>query len=351
MIGGTLLTLCWTWMRAPAGILAAVEGVVAGAVFSVALQLPLFLRTCPIRISADAQVRSVLLLGTPLLVAGLFRLEPQVDRYLASAMPEGSIARLGYSRSLVQALLVLSTSGLGVVLFPVISRLAAERNFADLRRELERALQFLALTLTPLVPALWFFGEPVVAALFQRGKFTADDSRTVAMLLFLQVGVIVGGGLGDVFAKVFYALSDTRMPVLIGTAGFALGIALKFAWNERWGVDGLVLASSIYVAASAVAMGLVLHRRVGSFVTREFCLTLARSVAATSLALIAAWQVWQNGGSLAICWAALSGAAVYGIALLILREPVLADVRSFTAKLKRRESAIAPPPDEHRLEV
>jgi putative peptidoglycan lipid II flippase len=341
-IVGVAFTLVWTWFRAASGgIGAVVEGVVCGSAVAVAIQAPLFLRNCHWRITWNERLARTLVLAAPLLLGGVFKFEPQLDRYFASGMGTGVIAQLGYSKALVQAFLVLTVSSLSTVLFPVVARLAGERRHDELRRELERSLQLLALLLIPLSVGLLVLGEPFVAMLLERGEFTPDDSRVVTQLLILQIGVIVGGSLGEIFSKVYYALADTRTPVMIGLMGFALGIGLKFLWQAKYGADGLVTATSVYLVVTALVMGIVLVRSTGLFVTRHLLLTLGRAATAALLAGFVAHMVWSHAGRFAVVWAGLSGATIYALGLILLREPLAAEIRHVARLWRRPELSAA----------
>lgn len=341
---GTLLTLVWTWLRAESnGISAVVEGVVWGAAVGVAIQAPLFLRHCPWRIVLDEPLRRTVALTVPLLLGGAyFKLEPQLDRYLASTMPEGTIAQLGYSKALVQALLLLTTSSLSIVLFPVISQLATQRRFRRLRLELEHSLQFLALLLIPLGAAVVVFGEQGVRLLFERGKFTAADSRAVALLLALQLGFIAGASLSEIYSKVFYAMSDMRTPVLIGAAAFTLGVVLKFLWQDRYGAGGLVTATSVHFLLDALVLWIVLRGRIGRIGTRRVLRTGVHAAAAASLAILAAYQIGQHVSSGLIVWMPATAAAVYVAAILLSKEPFTYEVLA-----GRRVGSISRTPRQH----
>ena len=88
-------------------------------------------------------------------------------------------------------------------------------------------MRFLTLLLVPVVVALVGFGSPLIRDLLQRGRFVAADTDAVAGLLAVLCGMIVGGSLGEIAAKVFYAGQNTRTPVLVGLSGFVIGAVLS----------------------------------------------------------------------------------------------------------------------------
>src|SRR5690606_41167523 len=72
-------------------------------------------------------VRRMLIMMGPLLLASLYtRLEPLIDRSLASDLYVGAISHLGYASRLVNAILALTSGALSVVAFPYLSAAAAK---------------------------------------------------------------------------------------------------------------------------------------------------------------------------------------------------------------------------------
>ena len=80
----------------------------------------------------------------------------------------------------------------------------------------------------PAAVGLMLIRKPIVALLYQRGEFTAHSTELVAWALLWYAAGLVGHSVVEVLARAFYALHDTRTPVIIGTIAMSLNIALSF---------------------------------------------------------------------------------------------------------------------------
>jgi putative peptidoglycan lipid II flippase len=285
---GNAVTVALAWRGGSSGGMAQIaQAVSIGAVMTLALQMPwvgIFSRGWPVTKESQSAVQRCLLLMLPLMI-GLVcnQLDPLLDRYLTSPS-QGSVSQLGYASRLAAAVLTLSTSGLAVVAFPALARHAAERNDDNLRVEIAAALRFLTLLLVPVVWVLVFWGEPLIRDLLQRGKFSADDTRVVSSTLAMLCGMVVGGSLGEIAAKVFYSRQNTRTPVIVGLIGFGIGAALKFQWIGPHGIVGLAAATSVYYLLNATILLTLIVRQLGFGVFRGMLGTLWRVATGTLIA-------------------------------------------------------------------
>jgi putative peptidoglycan lipid II flippase len=323
-IAGTLAALAYTWlMIQQQGIYAAAWGVVLGAAATAAILLPPWLdqlrMACAWRLAPSEAVRRCLVLLLPLLLGSLYwRLDPLLDRYLGSFLSKGSLAHLGYAWRLTGAVMLVGTSGLSIVAFPALAAHAASGRRADLCGEIAHAWRLLIVLLVPVTMGLGMFSEPVTRLLYQDGAFTAADTRAVAWLVVLYLGVVIGASAGDVASRVSYALHDTRTPVLIGLVAFTLGAALKFLLVSRYAAAGLVLGTSVFYLFNAIAQTAVLLPRLGRDMLAGTALCLLRSGACAAVACLAAMAVLQLASAWAVLPASAAGAAVYVACLWLL---------------------------------
>lgn len=340
---GNGVTVALAWRSGPAGGIDAVaQAVSIGAVASLAMQMPwlqIFSRGWPVTQQSQSAVGRTLVLMLPLLIGlACNQLDPLLDRALSSELSvsaPGSVSRLGFASRLSAAVLTLSTSGLAVVAFPALARHAAERDNDKLCAEIAAALRFLTLLLVPVVVAVVVFGDVMIRDLLQRGRFTAEDTRVVASVLTILCGVIVGGSLGEIAAKVFYSWQNTRTPVVVGLIGFAIGVALKFQWVRTHGVLGLAAATStFYLLNAAVLLGLM-TLRLGTPIFRGVLGTLAR----VGLGSAAAAGVGSQVLRMSLPCPSLCGAAAGAIALLTVLLLLRDDVAWRAVRLLKRDQS------------
>jgi putative peptidoglycan lipid II flippase len=321
---GTLLTVGYVAAYHQHGIHAVAWGVVFGAAVTAGLLLPLLashlLAGDAWRLPPHEATRRSLWLLLPLVVGAMFwRLDPLLDRLLGSFLPTGSIAHLGYAWRLANSLSLIGGSGLAIVAFRSVVAHAAAGSREAMNAEIAHAWRLLAVVLIPIACGLVLFSEPVTRLLFERGRFTPDDTRAVALLVTLYVGVVVGAGTGDLLSRALYALHDTRTPVVVGVIAFGVGAALKVVLVREYDVAGLAAATSLFYLFNAGVLGIVVSRRLGGDWLAGTAGCILRSGAAAAGGCAVAGLVLRSlAGPWAVLPAAAAGAAVYVVILWLL---------------------------------
>ena len=317
--GVTVGYVCWAHQEQ--GIESVAVGMVLGSVVNLSLQLPLFLRSCRWRVCFDPATRRCFRMLLPLVLgSAYYSLDLLVNQYLASCKTVGSVARLGYATQFAGALLTISSSALAMVVFPAFSRHTAFEDDDGFKKEIASAFRLLTIVLVPTVIGLIGFSEPVIRDLLEHGRFTEADTAVVSVLLVLYAGMIVGGGIGEISAKVFYSLKDARTPVTVGVTGFTIGVLLKLWLAPSMGVFGIVAATSVYYLLNAAWMLLLIGRRRGDGVFTGVVPSAGRALAGTLPAVVVAYPIVQVGFRFSSLVAAMLAVLTYAVAMLVLRD-------------------------------
>ncbi len=311
--------------------LALAWGTVAGSLLQIAIQLPTcwrLLRGIPLRVSvAPEGVRQVITAWLPLVVgAGVAQLSGLVDTFLGSYTGEGGLASLGYAQ-LVQVL-PISLFGVAVtaVALPDLARDAiSETPNAQLRARIATGFRRIAYFVLPSAFAFAAFGPQIVGALFQTGRFDADDTVLVGGVLAAYGIGLLGGSTVKLFASGFYAMRDTRTPVRIAIVSLVISGFLSWFFMRRFGPAGIALGSSIGITLSTVLHLYDLDRRIGTILQRSDWRIVGLVVAAALIATLlgvgmsqvaAGWRPVPRG----IAVLGIFGVA-YGALTLAFRHP------------------------------
>jgi putative peptidoglycan lipid II flippase len=123
-------------------------------------------------------------------------------------------------------------------------------------------------------------GPTIVAALFQTGRFDADDSLLVGGVLAAYGIGLLGQATVKLFASGFYALRDTRTPVRIGIISLAVSGVLSWLLMRRLGPAGIALGSSVGGFLNMVLQLRGLDARIGTILQRADWRALGLAVAA-----------------------------------------------------------------------
>jgi putative peptidoglycan lipid II flippase len=191
-----------------------------------------------------------------------------------------------------------------------------------------RAVLFLAL---PATAAMIVLGEPIIRALFERGAWTRVDSAATAWALaFLAIGV-AGHALLELLARAFYALADTRTPVIVGIGAMIANIALSLVFirfvgdpNDlaRGAFAGLALANALTTLVEAGVLWWLLRRRIGSLDERRVLSSAGRAALAALgmgvvVAFVSGWAADSGVWAQVLGAGTAGGAAFFGLALLL----------------------------------
>ena len=192
-----------------------------------------------------------------------FQLNFIVVTNLAWRSGEQSVSALNYAWQLLMlphGVLALSIS---TVIFPTMARLYQAGNLTGLRETFGRALRPLLFLSLPAAVGLFFFRTAIVQTIFQNGAFSGASTELVAApLAWFAVG-LVGYALVEVLARAFYAMHDTRTPVVTGIAIIVLNIVLGVSLIDRYGFAALAFALSLSTAVEALALLVILRKRLG----------------------------------------------------------------------------------------
>ncbi|MCR4404839.1 MAG: murein biosynthesis integral membrane protein MurJ [Candidatus Acetothermia bacterium] len=187
-----------------------------------------------------------------------------VDNKLASHLGDGAISSLQYAIRLFQLPLGVFAISIANALLPRFSHRAAREDLAGLTKTLQRGILLGAFILFPATAGLYAIGRPTIRLLFEHGQFLPQDTtRTLAALNFYLIG-LAAYGLVYLLTRAFYALRDTRTPVLLGLVGVAVNVVLDYALCRPLGVRGLALATSIAGLVNMALLARALQRRLGT---------------------------------------------------------------------------------------
>jgi putative peptidoglycan lipid II flippase len=318
------------------GIWGLAWGVNLGAALHLGLQIPALLRLqgrySPALALDFAPVREVIrLVGPRLLGVAVVQLNFWINNLIASFLPEGSVSGITYAFALMLMPQAAIAQSIATASMPTFSAQFALGKLGEMRASLTAILRGVILLALPASLGLILLRTPLVAALFQRGNFTARSTELVAWALLWYAAGLVGHSLVEVLARAFYALHDTKTPVYLGAAAMGLNVLFSFAFAalfQRLGWlphGGLALANSLATALEAAGLLVLMRRRLGALEGRSLLSGSARALlAALAMALaLWAWLALAAGlpNVLLAAGGVILGGGVYALGLWLLRVP------------------------------
>ncbi len=198
--------------------------------------------------------------------------------YFASRVGSSAISNLTYAWFLMSLPVALFGIAFSVAAFPRLADQAADGDVRAMTATISRVMRTIMFLTIPAALGLWLLAEPVTTVLFERGEFTAFDTRIVATsLAFYCIAIVPQAGI-EIHSRGFYALSDTRTPVLVTVGGLAVNLVLSILLWEEYQHEGLAFALAIAAVAEWLALYWLYGRRTGAALQDDID-TLARFAA------------------------------------------------------------------------
>ncbi|MGZ8282494.1 MAG: murein biosynthesis integral membrane protein MurJ [Allosphingosinicella sp.] len=190
-------------------------------------------------------VRELVVLILPATAAaGVYQISQFFYAYFSSRLGEGALTNLNYADRLNQLPLSIIGTALGTAILPSISR-AIERDEGHKAADIQARAFDLAMLLTlPATLALSVTAYPVIAALFQGGRYTVENAVVTGNILAILVTGLPAYVLVKVLTPGFYARKDVRTPVVIAMSILAASIVANFLLIPWMGIYSLATVTS-----------------------------------------------------------------------------------------------------------
>ena len=233
--------------------------------------------------------RVLLLMGPGTIGMATTQINVFVNTMLATSAGTGAVTYLDLAFRLMYLPIGLFGVSIAAASTPAVSRLVAEGNFDRIRSTLAGAIRLMLLLNVPATLGLMVLAEPIVAVIFERGRFTAADTMaTAAALQFYALG-LVGYSIVRIVSPTFYSLHKSRIPVMVSMASVVVNVALNWWLVGRLGFRGLALGTSITALLNASVQLWLMRRELNGIDGDRILRTLVRIVAATAAMAVAAW--------------------------------------------------------------
>jgi putative peptidoglycan lipid II flippase len=334
------------------GIFGLAWGVVLGASLHLLVQLPglrgLGGQYSPRMGLNDATVRQVGVLMAPrLLGVAVVQINFLVNTILASGMPVGSLSAVNYALVIMLMPQLVIAQAIAVASLPTFSAQVARQEWSALQSTFTATLRGVFFLALPASLGLILLRQPIVAMLLERGMFTQQSTNLVAWALLWYAAGLVGHAVLEVIVRAFYAMYDTRTPVLVGVGAMTLNILFSLLFS-RWFIrlgwaphGGLALANSLATALESGLLLFLMRKRLGGLGGRK----LGKGVTAMILSgvvMAVTLRIWIPLGSrMPVILHAFAGIAVgalsyWGVALVLRVEESKSLPGMFLARRKAR---------------
>lgn len=210
----------------------------------------------------NPDTKKLIYLGVPgAISAGVVQVNLFMDMIFASWLPTGAISYLFYADRLNQLPLGVIGIAISTALLPELSKHIKSENYQDASHTQNRAIEFaLAITL-PAAIGLTILSGPLVALLFERGAFTAQDGQATGYTLSAFALGLPAYVLVKVLQTQFFARQDTKTPMKVAIGAVVLNFTLNCLLIGPMSYVGLALATALSAWFNALVLGGLLFKK------------------------------------------------------------------------------------------
>ncbi|MEI6667381.1 MAG: murein biosynthesis integral membrane protein MurJ [Acidobacteriota bacterium] len=308
-------------------IVAPAIGVLVGGLLQAGVQWPALhkegFRYRPTLDLRDDGLRQVMILMGPGVIGlAAVQINLLVNTILATGEGTGAVSCLGYAFRLMYMPIGLFGVSIATASLPTLSRQAAHNDLAEMRATISRGLRLMLMLNVPATVGLMVLATPIVALIFEHGRFsTTDTANTAGALMFYAPG-LVGYSAVKMAVPSLYALKDSRTPVMVSMGTVLLNAGLNIALVHVMSFRGLALGTAVSAVCNAAFLLWILGRRLGGLDGRRIALAAGKIAAASAVMGLAAWgtdwaiAAWLPSHALPILGLRVAGSI--GVALVVL---------------------------------
>ena len=206
-------------------------------------------------------LRAVKLAGPMLVSTWVQPLYSIVNTRIASGF-DGGVAALNYANRLYIVVTGVFSFVVTNLVFPKLSRAASSEDKTESKKLLASSIKAVCLVMLPIAVLFFFLARPIIAFVYERGAFSAEDTALVSNALrFYSIGM-VGLAINEVLSKAFFSQKDSKTPMLTAVCSMAVNIVLALSLSDVLGIAGLALAGAGGSISNALLNALAMHRKL-----------------------------------------------------------------------------------------
>ncbi len=277
-------------------VVAIAIGTIVGGLGQILLQWPVLVREGfryrPSFDWSDPELRRVAVLMGPSIV-GLAAVQVNlfVNSILATSEGTGAVSWLSYAFRLMYLPIGLFGVSIATAAIPGISTLAAREETTAMRGAISRGLRMMLMLNIPATLGLVALARPVVGLIFERGEFSSADTNATAIALTFYAPGLIGYSFVKLASPAFYALHDSRTPVLVSILTMLLNILLNVTLVNVMGYPGLALGTALAALFNASVLLWRLRGRLDGLEGTRLSISLGKIMMASTVMALSAWAI------------------------------------------------------------
>lgn len=267
------------------GLYAPVVGVGIGSILFMLIQIPFLVvvgyRYQPLFNTKQAGVKEVGKLMAPRTFGlAVSQLDTTVDLMLASMLGARMVTIFHFAQHLQQLPVGLFGSTIAQAALPKLSMSSVKEDLSQFKATIMSALHQILFFVLPASTLFIVLRIPIVRLVFGASRFDWQATVLTGMTLSMFSLSLFAQAIAQVLARGFYALYDSKTPVVIGVISIIINtlLSILFVWYFHFPVWSLGLSTSIASIVNACVLLYMLDSRIGGFSKRDLLLPPVKMV-------------------------------------------------------------------------
>jgi putative peptidoglycan lipid II flippase len=276
------------------GIQGLAWGVVLGAFLHFFVQLPAIARLgFRYNLSFDFRMRGVRKIGALMLPRtfglAISQINQVVNTIIGSTLVVGSVAVFNAANNLQNVPIGIFAIPIALAYFPVFTDAWVNKDIPKLVASFSKAMRRILFITIPSAIFIILLRAHIVRLILGSGEFNWTDTILTARTLSFFAISLFAQSLIPLIARVFYALQDTKTPVIVSVMSLLLNITLSYHFSLTMGVAGLALGFSIASIANVFVLWLLLRKRLGDLDDHKVSSSIMRI---SLISVVAGWIMY-----------------------------------------------------------
>jgi putative peptidoglycan lipid II flippase len=213
-----------------------------------------------------------------------------VNTVLATSQGTGAVSWLDYAFRLMYLPIGVFGVSIATAALPTISTYAARDDVNGVRQTVSSGLRMMLMLNVPATVGLIALAVPIVGLIYERGRFLPTDTSATAAALMCYAPGLIGYSAVKIVSPTFYALRDSRTPVMVSMASVVANMILNVSFVRVLGYRGLALGTALAALLNAGLLMYLLRGRIGGIDGRRVTGAFVKiAVASAVMAVAAIW--------------------------------------------------------------
>lgn len=238
----------------------------------------------------DPYMKYMLTIMIPIIISSAAnKIAILIDKSMASAyLGIDSVAKIFYTENMLDFIVEVFAINIATITLPQIAKLANDGNIDQMK---EKTSSTLVLTMSVIIPAtlgMMVLSTPIIRLIYERNAFSPTDTRVVASLLVSYGPYIIFISILKIISNAFYAVGDSRSPLMIILFQQAINVVLNIFLVKRYNIDGIALATSISTIIGSMIMMIAYYKRFGKLANNNNILSIGKILVSSTIMVVVA---------------------------------------------------------------